>query len=80
MRLVVYKSGKSKGMAYVEFADETSASKALIATDNTQFQGDKPFSTQIMSPCNSLFVAKRSILLPFLQPRYRESIRCRILQ
>ena len=32
-RIVTYKNGKSKGIAYVEFEDEASASKALIQTD-----------------------------------------------
>ncbi len=33
VRIVTYKNGKSKGLAYAEFEDETSASKALIQTD-----------------------------------------------
>ena len=33
VRIVTYKNGKSKGLAYAEFEDEQSASKALIQTD-----------------------------------------------
>ena len=33
VRIVTYKNGKSKGLAYAEFEDEQSASKALLQTD-----------------------------------------------
>ena len=33
MRIVTFKSGKSKGLAYVDFEDEKSASNALMQTD-----------------------------------------------
>lgn len=33
VRIVQYRNGRSKGLAYVEFEDEPSASKALMQTD-----------------------------------------------
>lgn len=34
VRIVTYKSGKSKGLAFVEYHDENSASAAILKTDN----------------------------------------------
>ncbi|XP_067938564.1 squamous cell carcinoma antigen recognized by T-cells 3-like [Watersipora subatra] len=36
VRIVTYKGGKSKGLAYVEFFNEVDARQALLALDNTQ--------------------------------------------
>lgn len=41
MRIVSHKSGQSKGLAYVEFVEEQSAAKALIATDQAILMGRK---------------------------------------
>lgn len=38
-RLVTYKTGASKGLAYVEFFDQESARLALSKTDGLEFQG-----------------------------------------
>lgn len=48
-RIVTYKSGKSKGLAYVEFEDEQSASKALIQTDGMLI-GENQISVAISNP------------------------------
>ena len=39
VRLVTYRNGHSKGIAYVEFLDDESASKALMKTDGTTVDG-----------------------------------------
>lgn len=39
VRLVTYRNGRSKGLAYVEFKDENDASKAIIAMDNSEVRG-----------------------------------------
>ncbi|KAL3317829.1 Squamous cell carcinoma antigen recognized by T-cells 3 [Cichlidogyrus casuarinus] len=39
VRLVTFRNGISKGIAYVEFEDANSASKALVATDGKEFEG-----------------------------------------
>lgn len=39
VRLVTFKNGHSKGLAYVDFEDEAHASNALIATDGTTLEG-----------------------------------------
>lgn len=39
IRLVTHKSGKSKGLAYVEFEDAQEASQAVIKTDGTELDG-----------------------------------------
>lgn len=49
IRIVTYKSGKSKGLAYVEFEDEQSASKALIQTDGMLI-GENQISVAISNP------------------------------
>ncbi len=46
VRIVTYKNGKSKGLAYAEFEDEASASKALIQTDG-MLVGDNQISVAI---------------------------------
>ncbi|XP_026677087.1 squamous cell carcinoma antigen recognized by T-cells 3-like [Diaphorina citri] len=49
VRLVVHRSGKSKGLAYVEYKDEASASRALLKTDN-MLVGDKNISVALSKP------------------------------
>ncbi|XP_043267085.1 squamous cell carcinoma antigen recognized by T-cells 3-like isoform X2 [Venturia canescens] len=49
VRLVTYRNGHSKGLAYVEFMDETSTAKALLATDGITV-GDKIISVAISQP------------------------------
>lgn len=49
VRLVTYRNGHSKGLAYVEYHDETIAKKALLATDGTNIQ-DKVISVAISQP------------------------------
>ena len=49
MRIVTYRNGKSKGLAYVDFEDEQSASKALIQTDGMLI-GDFQISVAISNP------------------------------
>ncbi|CAF0720727.1 unnamed protein product [Brachionus calyciflorus] len=49
VRIVTYKSGKSKGLAYVELEDEQSASKALIQTDGMLI-GENQISVAISNP------------------------------
>uniref|UniRef100_A0A3B5A219 Spliceosome associated factor 3, U4/U6 recycling protein n=1 Tax=Stegastes partitus TaxID=144197 RepID=A0A3B5A219_9TELE len=41
VRLVTYRSGKPKGLAYVEFADETQASQAVVRMDGMDVEGNK---------------------------------------
>ncbi|KAH3887201.1 squamous cell carcinoma antigen recognized by T-cells 3-like [Dreissena polymorpha] len=49
VRLVTYRSGASKGLAYVEFADEHSASQALLKTDGLMV-GEHEISVAISNP------------------------------
>ena len=49
VRLVTYKSGKPKGLAYVDFEDEQSASKALIQTDGMLI-GENQITVAISNP------------------------------
>jgi hypothetical protein len=46
---VTYRSGKSKGLAYVEYEDEPSAAKALMQTDN-MLVGENQISVSISNP------------------------------
>nr|XP_046243347.1 squamous cell carcinoma antigen recognized by T-cells 3 [Scatophagus argus] len=48
-RLVTYRSGKPKGLAYVEFADEAHASQAVLKMDGMELQGNK-ISVAISNP------------------------------
>lgn len=41
VRLVVHKSGKSKGFAYVEFVNKSDASNAILKLDQTDLKGHK---------------------------------------
>uniref|UniRef100_A0A3B4YS52 Spliceosome associated factor 3, U4/U6 recycling protein n=1 Tax=Seriola lalandi dorsalis TaxID=1841481 RepID=A0A3B4YS52_SERLL len=41
VRLVTYRSGKPKGLAYVEFADEIQASQAVLKMDSMEVEGNK---------------------------------------
>ncbi len=47
--MVTYRNGKSKGIAYVEFEDEQSTSKALMQTDNMLI-GEHQISVAISNP------------------------------
>ncbi|KAM9392445.1 squamous cell carcinoma antigen recognized by T-cells 3 [Pholidichthys leucotaenia] len=49
VRLVTYRSGKPKGLAYVEFADETQASQAVLKLDGMEVDGNK-ISVAISNP------------------------------
>uniref|UniRef100_A0A669B6J7 Spliceosome associated factor 3, U4/U6 recycling protein n=1 Tax=Oreochromis niloticus TaxID=8128 RepID=A0A669B6J7_ORENI len=49
VRLVTYRSGKPKGLAYVEFADETQASQAVLKLDGIEVEGNK-ISVAISNP------------------------------
>uniref|UniRef100_A0AAV2MSC0 Spliceosome associated factor 3, U4/U6 recycling protein n=1 Tax=Knipowitschia caucasica TaxID=637954 RepID=A0AAV2MSC0_KNICA len=49
VRLVTYRSGKPKGLAYVEFANESQASQAVIKLDGTEVDGNK-ISVAISNP------------------------------
>jgi len=49
VRLVTYRNGHSKGVAYVEFETEEAASKALMATDGSDFKG-RQLSVEISRP------------------------------
>uniref|UniRef100_A0A3Q1GAH7 Spliceosome associated factor 3, U4/U6 recycling protein n=1 Tax=Acanthochromis polyacanthus TaxID=80966 RepID=A0A3Q1GAH7_9TELE len=49
VRLVTYRSGKPKGLAYVEFADETQASQAVLRMDGMDVEGNK-ISVAISNP------------------------------
>lgn len=49
VRLVTYRNGHSKGLAYIDFADEKSAGNAVLATDNMSI-GDKIISVAISAP------------------------------
>ncbi|XP_015126104.1 squamous cell carcinoma antigen recognized by T-cells 3 [Diachasma alloeum] len=49
VRIVTYRNGHSKGLAYVEFEDENAASKAVLATDGLTID-DKVISVAISKP------------------------------
>uniref|UniRef100_A0A8C5FWB1 Spliceosome associated factor 3, U4/U6 recycling protein n=1 Tax=Gadus morhua TaxID=8049 RepID=A0A8C5FWB1_GADMO len=49
VRLVTYRSGKPKGLAYVEFADEAQASHAVLKLDGTVVD-DNQISVSISNP------------------------------
>lgn len=49
VRIVTYRSGHSKGIAYVEYADDASASRALVKLDGSLFQG-KELSVALSQP------------------------------
>lgn len=49
IRLVTYRNGHSKGLAYVDFIDEADAAKALLATDGMKIE-DKVISVAISQP------------------------------
>nr|XP_003704670.1 PREDICTED: squamous cell carcinoma antigen recognized by T-cells 3-like [Megachile rotundata] len=49
VRIVTYRNGHSKGLAYVEYDDENSAAKALLATDGMKVS-DKVISVAISQP------------------------------
>ncbi|KAJ9576204.1 hypothetical protein L9F63_006937 [Diploptera punctata] len=49
VRIVTYRNGHSKGLAYVEFNDETAAAHALIKTDGMTV-GDRTISVALSKP------------------------------
>ena len=49
VRLVTYRNGHSKGIAYVEYTSEASASKAIVQTDGMKIQ-DRLISVAISNP------------------------------
>ncbi|XP_070573008.1 squamous cell carcinoma antigen recognized by T-cells 3-like [Ptychodera flava] len=49
IRIVTYRSGTPKGLAYVEYQDEAEAAKAVLATDGSQM-GDFKISVAISNP------------------------------
>ena len=49
VRIVTYRNGHSKGLAYVEFVDEANAAKALLATDGMKI-ADKVINVLISQP------------------------------
>ena len=49
VRIVTYRNGKSKGLAYVEFENEQFASKALIQTDGMLI-GEHQITVAISNP------------------------------
>lgn len=49
IRLVTYRSGKPKGLAYVEFANESQASQAVLKMDGLEVEGNK-ISVAISNP------------------------------
>ena len=49
VRLITYRNGHSKGMAYVEYCSESNASKALLKTDNLKIE-DNLISVAISNP------------------------------
>ncbi|KAG7200446.1 hypothetical protein KM043_016049 [Ampulex compressa] len=49
VRLVTYRNGHSKGLAYVDFEDEANAAKALLATDGMKIE-DKVIGVAISQP------------------------------
>lgn len=49
VRLVTYRNGHSKGLAYVEYYDETNAAKALLNTDGMKIH-DRVISVAISQP------------------------------
>ncbi|XP_011166941.2 squamous cell carcinoma antigen recognized by T-cells 3 isoform X2 [Solenopsis invicta] len=49
VRLVTYRNGHSKGLAYVEYHDEATAAKALLNTDGMKIE-DKVISVAISQP------------------------------
>lgn len=49
VRLVTYRSGKPKGLAYVEFGNESQASQAVLKMDGLEVEGNK-ISVAISNP------------------------------
>lgn len=49
VRLVTYRSGKPKGLAYAEFANESQASQAVLKMDGLEVEGNK-ISVAISNP------------------------------
>ena len=49
LRVVTYRNGKSKGLAYVEYENAADASKALLQTDN-MLVGENQISVALSNP------------------------------
>lgn len=45
VRLITFRNGHSKGLAYVEFLDEASAAKGLVKLDETGLQNIEKFQS-----------------------------------
>ncbi|XP_047447825.1 squamous cell carcinoma antigen recognized by T-cells 3 [Mugil cephalus] len=63
VRLVTYRSGKPKGLAYVEFADESQASQAVLKLDGIEVEGNK-ISVAISNPPRRSAVDKPLDMMP----------------
>ncbi|XP_074525920.1 squamous cell carcinoma antigen recognized by T-cells 3 [Halichoeres trimaculatus] len=70
VRMVTYRSGKPKGLAYVEFADEAQASHAVLKMDGMEIEGNK-ISVAISNPPRRNIADKSSSSRPMadLMPR-----------
>ncbi|KAF4532467.1 hypothetical protein B566_EDAN003042 [Ephemera danica] len=62
VRLVTYRNGHSKGLAYIDFEDETEAAQALIKTDSLELEGHT-ISVAISRPPERK-MAQASLLTP----------------
>ncbi|CAG0909841.1 unnamed protein product, partial [Darwinula stevensoni] len=49
VRIVTFRNGHSKGIAYVEYTNENSAKEALVGTDGMQI-GEKTVSVSFSNP------------------------------
>lgn len=82
VRLVTYRNGRPKGLAYVEFKDANDAAKAIIATDNTEIKGftisvaisDPPKRKTEAEPVSELARHSKSRLQIPLVPRVVQSV------
>ncbi|KAM9743797.1 squamous cell carcinoma antigen recognized by T-cells 3 isoform 1-T1 [Menidia menidia] len=69
VRLVTYRSGKPKGLAYVEFSDESQASQAVLKMDGMEVEGNK-ISVAISNPPRRMDKAGSSRAAADLMPRH----------
>ncbi|XP_029295077.1 spliceosome associated factor 3, U4/U6 recycling protein [Cottoperca gobio] len=68
IRLVTYRSGKPKGLAYVEFADEAQASQAVLKMDGMDI-GDNKICVAISNPPRRNMMDKPGSNRPDIMPR-----------
>ncbi|XP_014219873.1 squamous cell carcinoma antigen recognized by T-cells 3 [Copidosoma floridanum] len=59
VRIVTYRNGNSKGIAYIDFEDESSVAKAVVATDGMQIE-DRVISVAISQPPPRRYVPNSS--------------------